>query len=319
MLPLPEFELSRPESIEAACRLLAEHEQTRLISGGTDLLPSMKYGIFSPPTLVSTRRIAGFTEIREEGDGLSLGAGVTLRELQRDARVKAKWPALAAAAATVATPTIQAMGTLGGNVCLDTRCLWYNQSHFWRGSLGGCLKCVGDTCHVAPKGGGCYAAHSADTVPVLQLYDARVELASVRGTRQVALSELYDVDGRTWLRLERDELLTRVILPAPPEAWVGYRKLRARGAIDYPLLLTATRVDLSGGKPTGGRIVVSAVGPQPVEIEEISDVLAAGDWSAAAERAYKQAFPLATHTWSSTWRKKMVRVEVRRTLEAAAG
>ncbi len=319
MLPLPEFGLERPETVDAATRLLADNEKTRLMSGGTDLLPSMKYGIFSPPVVVSTRRIAGLTDIRDEDGGLSIGAGVTLRDLQRDERVLAKWPALAAAAATVATPTIQAMGTLGGNVCLDTRCLWYNQSHFWRGALGGCLKCVGDTCHVAPKGGGCYAAHSADTVPVLQLYDARVELASVRGTRQVALSELYDTDGRSWLRIERDELLTRVILPAPPEAWVGYRKLRARGAIDYPLLLTATRVDHSGGQPTGGRIVVSAVGPQPVEIDDVSDLLAGSDWRAAAEVAYKQAFPLATHTWSSTWRKKMVRVEVRRTLEAAAG
>jgi len=282
-------------------------------------LPSMKYGLFADPTLVSTRRIAGLAEIRAEGGGLSIGAGVTLRELQRDPRVRAHYPALAEAAATVATPTLQAMGTLGGNICLDTRCLWYNQSDFWRGSLGGCLKCVGDVCHVAPRGDGCYAAHSADTVPVLQLFDARVEVVSVRGTRQIALSELYDVDGRTWLRLERDELLTRVLLPAPPDAWVGYRKLRARGAIDYPLLLTATRVDLSGGKPSGGRIVVSAVGPKPVEIDDVSALLATSDWREAAEVAYKQAFPLATHTWSSTWRKKMVRVEVRRALEAAAG
>ncbi len=320
MLPLPPFDLHRPETAEAAARLLAEHEGSRLIAGGTDLLPSMKYGLFSDPVLIATRGIAGIAEITEiDGGGLRIGAGASLRRVARDPRVAERYPALAAACRTVATPTIQAMGTLGGNVLLDTRCVWYNQSTFWRGALGGCLKCEGSVCHVAPKGEGCYAAHSADTVPVLQLLEARAELLSVRGTRQVALSALYGDDGRTWLRKERDELLTAILLPPPPRARLGQRKLRARGAIDYPLLLTAVRLDRDeAGAVSGGRVVISAVGPRPIPIADISELLAAGAFEEAADRAYKQVFPLATQVWSSTWRKKMIRVEVRRALEALA-
>ncbi len=310
MLPLPPFELFRPASVDEATRALADHEKARLVAGGTDLLPSMKYGLFKDPVLVSTGWIAGFKDIGVLDDGgLRIGAGATLREVRRHPLVAGRYPALAEACATVATPTIQAMGTLGGNVMLDTRCVWYNQSTFWRDALKGCLKCEGSMCHVAPKGTGCYAAQSSDTVPVLTLLDAEVELASVRGVRRVALSELYDVDGRTWIKKERDELLTAVILPPAPRATLVHRKVRARGAIDYGLLLTAARVD----RDAAG---VSAVGPQPVEISEVSGLIAAGDHEAAAEVAYKQAFPLSTHVWASTWRKKMVRVEVRRALEA---
>lgn len=319
MLPLPSFDLQRPTSVDDATRALADHETSRLIAGGTDLLPSMKYGIFSDPVLISTQRIQGFADIAATDDGgLRIGAGATLRNVKRHPVVAEKYPALADACGTIATPTIQAMGTLGGNVMLDTRCVWYNQSTFWRDSLKGCLKCEGTLCHVAPKGTGCYAAHSADTVPVLTLLDARAEFASVRGTREVALSELYDVDGRTWIKKERDELLTAIILPPAAPASLVHRKLRARGAIDYPLLLTAAKLDRDAqtGAVTGGRVILSAVGPQPIEVDGVSELLAAGETERVAEIAYKQIFPLATHVWSSTWRKKMIRVEVRRALES---
>ncbi|MCB9793126.1 MAG: FAD binding domain-containing protein [Alphaproteobacteria bacterium] len=314
MLPLPDFSLLRPASTAEAARMLAEHARAKVIAGGTDLLPSMKYGLFAPPTLVSTSRIAGFSELVEAEAGLHIGAGAILRELGQHGLVAERFPALAAATRTVATSTLQAMGTLGGNLMLDTRCVYYNQSSFWRGALGGCLKCetAGPTiCHVAPKGKGCYAAHSADTVPSLLLYDAVVRLESVRGVRDLPLAALYGEDGRAWLNTERDELLTQVFLPWPdPSVRVAHRKLRARGSIDYPLLLTAVR-----RHEGGGRVVLSALGPRPIEVEGVSEAIAAGELQAAADIAYKQAFPLSTHTWPSTWRKKMVKVEVRRGLE----
>jgi 4-hydroxybenzoyl-CoA reductase subunit beta len=317
MLPLPPFELHQPTTVEAATRLLADQQGARLISGGTDLLPSMKGGLFSPPHLVSTRRIDGFSDIHVLDNGLSIGAGATLREVAAHPRILGDYPALVAAARTVATPTVQAMATLGGNLLLDTRCLWYNQSSFWRGALGGCLKCDGEICHVAPQGTGCYAAHSADTVPTLLLLEAQVELASIRGTRQIPLDALYLDDGMGWLSLEPGEILTRILLPPAPRARLTHRKLRARGAIDYPLLLTATRVDLDdAGTPTGGRVVLSALGPRPVEISGVGPLLAAGDHAGVAEAAWREAAPLSTHTWPSTWRKKMVRVEVQRALSA---
>jgi len=318
MLPLPPFHLHQPLTLDAATRLLADHQGARLVSGGTDLLPSMKGGLFSPPHLVSTRRIERFSDIHVLDSGLSIGAGATLREVAAHPRILGDYPALVAAARTVATPTLQAMATLGGNLLLDTRCLWYNQSSFWRGALGGCLKCDGEICHVAPQGAGCYAAHSADTVPTLLLLEAQVELVSTRGTRQIPLDALYLDDGMRWLSLEPGEILTRILLPPPPQARLTHRKLRARGAIDYPLLLTATRVDLDdAGNPTGGRVVLSALGPRPVEVPGVGPLLAAGDHAAVAEAAFQVAAPLSTHTWPSTWRKKMVRVEVQRALSTS--
>ncbi len=321
MLPLPEFELLRPESIEACAVLLDSHTGARLISGGTDLLPSMKYGIFEPETVISTAHIPELRALEGTADGgLAIGAGATLWEVQHHPQVLAHYPSLASACSTIATPTIQAMGTLGGNVMLDTRCTWYNQSAFWRNALGGCLKCEGDTCWVAPRGTGCYAAHSADTVPILQLLDAVVELVSTGGTRTVKLTDFYDEDGRTWHKARPGELITRILLPPAPRARLVHRKLRSRGAIDYPLLLTAIRLDLDENhQPTGGRVVLSALGPRPVEIEGADEALVQGDSAAIAELAWKQALPLSTHTWPSTWRKKMVRVEVRRALATAMG
>lgn len=318
MLPLPTFSVLSPRAVSDAAQMLTDHPQARLIAGGTDLLPSMKYGLFTPPTLI---RLGGVSALRElavtEAGGLRIGAGVTLRAVGRDARVLSRYPALAAATRTIATSTIQAMGTLGGNLMLDTRCAWYNQSTFWRGALGGCLKChsapEGAICHVAPKGKGCYAAHSADTAPGLLLYDAEVELVSTRGARRVAVAALYGDDGRDWIRRAPDELLTAVILPPPPAGRVVHRKLRARGSIDYPLLLTAVAFD----PDRGPRVVVSSVGPRPVELAGVAEAWRAGGVEAVAEAAYKQVSPLSTHVWPAPWRKKMVRVEVRRALEEA--
>jgi CO/xanthine dehydrogenase FAD-binding subunit len=152
-------------------------------------------------------------------------------------------------------------------------------------------------------------------VPILLLLDAQVELASIRGTRQIPLDALYLDDGMDWLSLEPGEILTRILLPPAPRARLTHRKLRARGAIDYPLLLTATRVDLDdAGSPTGGRVVLSALGPRPLEIPGVGPLLAAGDHAGVAEAAWQEAAPLSTHTWPSTWRKRMVRVEVQRAL-----
>ncbi|MCP4919757.1 MAG: 4-hydroxybenzoyl-CoA reductase subunit beta [Proteobacteria bacterium] len=293
MLPLPEFDLLVPTSLDEAVSLLAAHPEAKLVAGGTDLIPSMKQRLFTPPTVISLSRVP---ELRASGDGF-LGAGVTLREV-----AAMELGALSSAARGVATSTIQRMATLGGNLMLDTRCRYYNQSEFWRGSLGqdqsGCLKCDdAGICHVAPTGTGCYAAHSADTVPVLIALGAEVELVSPRGPRRLALQDLYEEDGRTWLTSAPDEILTRVFLPADPPD-VAFRKLRARGAIDYPLLLVAV---------TAERAVLSAIGPRPIEVD-----IAGMTPEQAGEAAFRAAQPLSTHVWSALWRKKMIRVEVKR-------
>jgi 4-hydroxybenzoyl-CoA reductase subunit beta len=303
MLPFAPFSLETPDTWATAHGLLAE-PNARLVAGGTDLLPSMKHRIFRPGLLVSTRRLPGLRTVGETPDGgLTLGAGLTLRDVSRLPAVRARYPALAAACATVATPTIQSMATLGGNLMLDTRCVYYNQPEGWRAGIGGCLKCEGSVCHVAPKGKGCYAAHSADTVPVLWLYGARVVLASAAGERTLRMADLYQDDGITWHALRPGEVLTRVLLP-PPNASVIHRKGRTRAAIDYGYLLVA-----ASRSPGGYRAVISAVGPRPIEVS-------GGTPELLADAAFAAVQPLGTHLQPAPWRKKLVRVEVRRAAEA---
>lgn len=301
MLPLPRFSLAQPTTLADALAAMADGAVP--LAGGTDLLPSMKHRLFEPARVVSLAGIASLRIVTEIDGGLVLGSGCTLRQVARDPVVQARFPALAAACRTVATPTIQAMGTLGGQVALDTRCVYYNQPAGWRQSVGGCLKRDGTVCHVAPKGTGCYAAHSADTVPALWLYDAVVAIASVSGAREVALRDLYSDDGRTWLGLRPGELITSIALPAPSSS-VIHRKVRTRAAIDYGALLVAV-----GRSDQGLRAVVSAVGPRPIEV-------AAATPEALAEAAHAVVHPLGTHLQPVPWRRALVRIEVLRAANA---
>ena len=303
MLPFSSFSYEAPDNLADAVAIAAA-PSSRIIAGGTDLLPSMKHRLFTPGTLLSLRKLEAIKGITPHEDGgLSIGAMTTLRQLRRSALINSSYPARAVAGRPIPSATFPAWGSLAGNARLDTRCRFYNQPAGWRDSIGGCLKAAGSICHVAPRGKGCYAAHSADTIPALWLYGATIELASQAGTRQVAVCDLFAEDGRTWLKIQPGEILTRILLP-PATSPVAHRKLRIRGAIDYGLLLVA--VQRTG---SGARAVLSALGPQPVVIstEQAKDL---------PQAAYKAARPLNTHAVASVWRKQMVRVEVRRALES---
>ncbi|MBZ0235113.1 MAG: FAD binding domain-containing protein, partial [Deltaproteobacteria bacterium] len=261
MLPLPPFEWLAPRSLVAALEALGEapHE-TMLVAGGTDLVPNLKRGLHQPRRVLGLGRVDELARIDEDHDGgLRLGAGLTLERLASAPRVMERYPALAAAAAAAASPQLRRMGTLGGNLCLDTRCAYYDQSAFWRDALGHCLKTSGDTCHVVAGGRRCVAALAADTPAPLVAYGAEVELRSRRGARRIPLLELYGADGARHLTREPDEILTAVILPAPaPELRAAYVKLRARQAIDFPLLSVAAAVS-----EDDVRVVIAALGPRP--------------------------------------------------------
>jgi 4-hydroxybenzoyl-CoA reductase subunit beta len=305
MLPLAHFEYLAPTDAVEASRLLAGPD-ARLVAGGTDLLVSMKHRLFEPRLLVSARRIAEMQGIVPVAGWLSIGASCTLRDVSRHGVVQQRLPALAAACRTVATPTIQAMATLGGNLMLDTRCMYYNQPAGWRASLGYCLKREGSVCHVAPKGRGCYATQAADTVPALWLLGAEAEFVSVSGTRRIRVSDLYREDGMNWLTVRPDEVLTRIYVPLEDRA-VAHRKLRTRQAIDYAQVLVAVSAPAQRGEPWSA--VVSSVAPRPIFVESET---AAG----LAELSFRGSQPLSTHLASAPWRKKMVRVEVARAVDA---
>src|SRR5690348_9048031 len=227
-MSLPTFKLLRPRPLTDALGLLAQHQGSiRILAGGTDLLPSMRQKLFEPEHLLDLRRVTEMKGIRETDQGTEIGAITTLSEIERSHQLKQNYSVLIEAATTVASPVIRNMGTIGGNVCLDTRCLWYNQSLAWRKSCGFCIKKDGDLCHVAPGGTKCWAVFSADSPAALLCLDAQIEIANAAGFRRVPLAEFYTNVGDARMKLVGNEMLTRVFLPDRMSGYRGaYQKLR---------------------------------------------------------------------------------------------
>ena len=328
MLRLPKFELFEPRTVEEAARLLAEHEGARVVAGGTDLLVNMKHEIETPPVLVSLERVAGISGVRPMSDGrIQIGAMTRLSAIAADDRLRRSHPALAQAASLVAGPQLRDMGTLGGNVLLDTRCQWINQSHFWRQSLGFCLKKDGTKCHVVEGGSKCVAAASNDTAPTLMSLDAQLRFASSRGERVVAIDELWLADGIRNKKLPPDEILVGIELPPTPAGHRGaYGKLRERGSIDFPLWGVAVRLDLEGTKVARAELCCVALQARPLRLQKCAELLVGVDthssgWAAAVEAcaamARKRCHPMPNVPGDHEWRREMVPVYARRTIEAA--
>jgi 4-hydroxybenzoyl-CoA reductase subunit beta len=324
MLTLPEFTLLRPRTLAEAAALLAEHRgDARLLAGGTDLLVNMKHGLLAPAHLIDLSAVEGAAGVRREDDGsVAIGALTTLAELESDPIVAALYPSLSEAAGLVAGPQLRNMGTLGGNVCLDTRCVYINQTHFWRQSLGYCLKKDGTVCHVVANGRRCVAAQSSDTAPVLVSLDARARLLSVRGERTVPVESLYRRDGADHLALEADEVLTEIVLaPTRDDLRTAYRKLRVRQAIDYPALsiAVAARFDLEA-RLNHLAVVGTALMATPRRLGGLDELLGRPlddeVIDAVATRAHKQLVPMTNILVDPEWRREMVPVFVRRALRS---
>ena len=321
-MSLPEFKLLRPRTVAEAVELLAKHAPAiQVIAGGTDLIPSMRQKLFSPPYVLDLRGVRELRGIRTQpGDGVEIGALTTLSEIEHSEFLRRRFPVLAEAAATVASPILRNMGTLGGNICLDTRCLWYNQSLTWRKGCGFCIKKDGDICHVAPGGDTCWAAFSGDTPPALLCLEAELEVAGPAGTRRVPLRDFYTGVGDNYRRLEKSELVTRVFLPQSSAGWWGaYRKLRIRGSIDYPLAGVAVALRRSNGHVEHARLALTAVNAAPVLVKGISEALAGRELDEAladqaGEMAARTAKPLTTSALTPEYRREMIRVFTRRAL-----
>ncbi len=245
---LSEFEFKRATSVAQAVEWLAADPRARLHAGGTDLLPNLRRGVEQAPVLIDLGAVHGLSDIALTETGVVLGARVTLAQLAKDPTIAGQWPVLAEAASAVAGPAHRSVATLGGNLCLDTRCVFYNQSVWWRAANQHCLKSGGDICHVAPQGRHCHAAFCGDMAPVLLVFGAEVDLVSARGERRIPLADLYRDDGAAHLRIERDEVLTAVRVPAlRPGQRCGYRKARTRAAMDFPLAGVAVALTLHDG------------------------------------------------------------------------
>jgi 4-hydroxybenzoyl-CoA reductase subunit beta len=327
-LSLPQFKLLRPRALDEAVTLLAKHaagsgRATRIVAGGTDLIPSMQQKLFEPEYVLDVRHIAELSGIRETGQGIEIGALTTLTAVEHSAILRRRYPVLSEAAGTVASPLLRNMGTIGGNICLDTRCLWYNQSLTWRKGCGFCIKKDGDLCHVAPGGTKCWAAFSGDTPPALLCLDAEVEIVSTSGPRRIPLSQFYTGEGDDYRKLRPDELLTRVFLPQSSAGYCGvYRKLRIRGSIDYPLAGVAVALKRSNGQIADARLAITAVNPAPMLVKGVTELLSGNVFDeslaeAAGDLAAKTARPLTTSALTPEYRREMIRVFAKRAVLAA--
>ncbi len=319
---LDPFELHRPGDVDEAVRLARELPGgADYLAGGTDLLPNYKMHLNLRPHLIA---LDGIPELR--GRSVSrVGAMERLEEVDRDRAFAARWPAVAQAVREIATPLVRASGTVGGNLLVETRCFFFNQSHFWRDSLGYCLKAEGDRCHVVPQKERCYATFSGDLAPALMVHGAEVELAGPDGRRRLPLAALYDAagDGIRRHRLAPGELIVAVHLPgsAAPE-WGAYRKLRVRPAFDFPELGVAVSARWDGDRLEHLRIAAGGLETYPRGFDELTAPLEGtrpgeAEMKALASAVMAKVRPVHNTFLPPDYRKKMTGVYVRRLLEEA--
>lgn len=326
MLRLPRFTYIEPRSVDEAVQLRAgAGPDAMFVAGGTDLYPNMKRRQQTPATVIALSAIPALRAIQGSPEsGLTLGASVTLTQIAEHPVIRTHWPAVAHAAAVVSTPLLRNMGTVGGNLLLDTRCNYYDQTYEWRKAIDFCMKRDGKICWVAPSSPRCWAVQSSDGVPIAVALGAEVTLASTNGTRRIPAAALYRNDGIEYLTKRPDELLVSYHLP-PVNGWLAsYVKLRRREAFDFPVLGVAVRVDLAPDRSVrDARVVLGAVASYPQEIPEAAAAIVGSRLepeaiAAAADAAFRPAKPMDNTDFTLSWRKEMVRVHVARALEALA-
>lgn len=319
MLRLPRFRFVAPRTLEEAIRLRTEHLATSMyVAGGTDVYPKMKRRQFQPETLIALGKLVR-DEIRN-GTGLTIGAGATLTTVSEDPAVRGGYTALAEASALVSTPQLRNMGTIGGNLCLDTRCNWYDQSLFWRTAEGFCMKTNAEVvCRVAPSSPRCLAVASADTVPALIALGATVKVVGPSGERSLALADCYREDGIRYLTLEAGEVVTEIVLP-PSDGWKStYRKLRDRNSFDFPIAGIAAAVRWEGRTVADARVAITALGSRPVAVDASSlrgTALEDDAIAAVAEAVHKAARPMDNTSGTISQRKRTAKVFAERALKA---
>ena len=325
MMRLPSFSYFAPTELSEAANILAnEGPDAMLLAGGTDLFPNMKRGQQTPKTLVGLSKIESLRQTTN-GSGLVLGAGLTLTELVKNNSLRKMYPGLWQAASVVATPLLRNTGTIGGNICLDTRCTYYNQNEDWRKAISYCLKKDGETCWVATTSDTCRAVSSTDTAPALISLGAKVRLVSVSGERVVEMKDLYQNDGANYMQRRADEILSEVILD-PMNGWRStYWKLRRRGSIDFPILSVAGAIRADeGGTIEEARIVLGAVSSQPLLSKDATEFLIGKKLTdevieETGRIMAKLAKPRGNTDLTPIWRKKMVPSFVKHALRELRG
>ncbi|MDX6383781.1 MAG: hypothetical protein QOK48_1354 [Blastocatellia bacterium] len=316
MMRLPKFTYHVPRTIADAVKIIGDvGPEAQFVAGGTDLYPNMKRRQQMPRTVISVMRVPELNRVSGDGSrGLVIGSSVTLTDICENEIIKRDYPVVASAARTISTPLLRNMGTIGGNLLLDTRCNYYDQNYEWRKAINFCLKKDGDVCWVAPGSSKCWAVQSSDLVPVMVAIGAKFRLVSTLGERMIEAAGFYNDDGIDFLKKRPDELLVDIHLP-PINGWrASYQKLRRRGAFDFPVLGVAAWVKTEPGsdRVTDARVVLGAVAPSPLQVNEAAIALIGQPFDeehiqAAAEACYNKARPLDNTDFVMNWRKQMTR------------
>jgi 4-hydroxybenzoyl-CoA reductase subunit beta len=319
MMRLPKFTYRTPRTVAEAVKIIGDvGPEAQFVAGGTDLYPNMKRRQQMPKTVISVMRLAELNQITGDGpSGVVIGASVTLTEIIENPIIKRDYPVIASAARTISTPILRNMGTIGGNLLLDTRCNYYDQNYEWRKAINFCLKKDGDICWVAPGSSKCWAVQSSDLVPVMVAIGAKFRLVSTLGERMIDAAGFYNDDGIDYLKKRPDELLVDIHLP-PTNGWrASYQKLRRRGAFDFPVLGVAAYVRFEKGASStsqlvDAKIVLGGVAPSPVQVTGAAQALIGKPLNedqiqTAAEAAYVKARPLDNTDFVYQWRKQMAR------------
>ena len=326
MMRLPPFTYLAPVSVGDAVKLMADHgPEAMFVAGGTDLYPNMKRGQFEPSVLVGLRGVRGLEGVSGSArTGVSIGAGTTLAAVSSHPEVARHYPGLATAAGLVSSPQLRNAATLGGNVCVDTRCNYYNQSYEWRKAVNFCMKKDGDICLVAPGSKRCWAVSSSDTAPMLWSLGASVRLAGPKGEWVIPISALYQDDGIQYLSKQPGEIVTGILLPPADGRRSTYLKLRRRGSFDFPILGVAVALRMEGDTVREAAVTLGAVASQPRPAPAAAALLVGERLTPelidrAADAAYKPSKPLDNTDLTHPYRKKMTRVFVARALRQLAG
>ncbi len=308
---------SRPGSLKDLLDTI-QQPGCAVLGGGTDIMPHVKNGLNNYDTLVSASKIVDLKNIKFENGKVQIGASVTLQELIENEKLYKLYPAIRKAVSQIGAPQHRQSGTIGGNLCLDTRCSYYNQSEFWRDALGYCLKYKGDKCHVVPNSDRCHAIISSDGVALFIALESEIVIQSRDNKRQILLEKLYNKDGKNHLNLAQDELITQIILPLPKNNSISdYQKLRTRKSFDFPLLGMATKLEMEKEKITNLRIVFTAVESWPVVItaEELGIIgksLSEIKTEEIINHCKKACNPLNNTFLKAGWRRKMIAVFLQR-------
>ena len=327
MLRLPKFRYVRPKSVAEAVRMIADFgPEAMFVAGGTDLYPNMKRRQQTPKIVIGLENLDRLRAVKgNPKKGMILGAGLTLTQVCENRAVQRGYPVVATAAELISTPLLRNMGTLGGNLLLDTRCNYYDQNYEWRKAIHFCMKKDGEICWVAPSSPRCWAVQSSDSAPVMVAIGAQLKFVSREGERLVSAAELYNDDGIRHLNKKPDELLTEIHLP-PTNGWrATYWKLRRRDSFDFPVLGVAACLRMAGdGTVEHASIVLGGVGSAPLRAANceraiVGKRLSEETIAEAGAAAYPAAKPLDNTDFAMTWRKDMTKYYVSGVLRELAG